>query len=349
MNKKARDNYTKLLSEYPVGARVHRLTVSGLPYREVVSEKGVEHWHLPVRCDCGKKLGVTTSHLRRGTTSCGCARVDRIGALNYTYGFRSHPIIKRLYALHGAVKGRTLKDPAYIRNGIKMTPEWAEDRDEFIRWSLCNGYAPGLILDRIDNSKGYEPDNCRYVDDLSSARNRTSSRFLEVHGIIDTVAGHCRRLGLRYSTVHGRLNAYGWDVGRAFSMSTPEQDTGSYIYLAVNPDAHCLSVGRTSSVGTRKKKLKACGFQIVNMFPVASSSEACMIEFLMYEHLKKLQIPGGACGKSKKYDSSRETFFISDAIRCGFKFKKAFDAALEESPVVVQTLKELAAKHGQAN
>lgn len=59
----------------------------------------------------------------------------------------------------------------YQDRGIKVCQEW-HDRKTFFAWSLANGYSDELELDRIDNDKGYQPDNCRWVTHLVNMRNR---------------------------------------------------------------------------------------------------------------------------------------------------------------------------------
>lgn len=56
--------------------------------------------------------------------------------------------------------------------GLKIHQEWLDNPDSFIEWALNNGWKRGLEIDRIDSTKGYSPDNCRFVTRKVNARNR---------------------------------------------------------------------------------------------------------------------------------------------------------------------------------
>lgn len=78
------------------------------------------------------------------------------------------------------------KNIAYDRyggRGITVCKEWSYDHlEDFMSWALANGWEKGLEIDRIDNCKGYSPDNCRFVSPKENSRNRRSNRYVVVNG-----------------------------------------------------------------------------------------------------------------------------------------------------------------------
>lgn len=95
--------------------------------------------------------------------------------------------------------------------GVEMCDEWLHDFTAFRDWSLANGFKPELTIDRIDNSKGYSPDNCRWVDLKTQANNRTSNKVLTYNGDTMTVAQLCDKYEVPRQLVYGRLRI-GWSI-----------------------------------------------------------------------------------------------------------------------------------------
>jgi hypothetical protein len=59
----------------------------------------------------------------------------------------------------------------YGSRGITICEEWSNNITSFINWAIENGYNESLTIDRIDNNKGYSPDNCRCVSYAIQATN----------------------------------------------------------------------------------------------------------------------------------------------------------------------------------
>jgi hypothetical protein len=105
--------------------------------------------------------------------------------------------------------------PNYGGRGITMCPRWANSVQAFIA-DMGRRPSPRHEIDRIDNDKGYSPENCRWVTRTENCRNRRSNRMITMGGETRTLAEWCELRGLPRSTVDKRLRA-GWAPERAMS------------------------------------------------------------------------------------------------------------------------------------
>lgn len=71
----------------------------------------------------------------------------------------------------------------YGAKGIFVCDEWRNNRGVFCKWLEDQGYREGLQVDRIDNSKGYSPDNCRLLPNSFNGINKKSSNPTGVCGV----------------------------------------------------------------------------------------------------------------------------------------------------------------------
>lgn len=119
-------------------------------------------------CSCGQITYPIGSDLRAGkVASCGHNNSSIISARVKTHGQSK----TRLYAIWNAMHARCKSRPGYIKKNIVVCAEWFAF-EPFWEWAKHNGYAETLSIDRIDNSKGYNPDNCRWATATMQSRNR---------------------------------------------------------------------------------------------------------------------------------------------------------------------------------
>lgn len=164
--------------------------------RDDGNPNGLRRWIW--RCECGTEKSILVSNVRSGKqVSCGCNKIEKATR----HGLSG----TRTYQIWGGIRWRTSgHHPNYM--DVPLCPEW-EKFEVFVR---DMGECPdGLTIDRIDNSKGYEPGNCRWASRLEQTLNRDCVIWVDVSGDRVSLREACRRLRLPYSTVHHRVKDLG--------------------------------------------------------------------------------------------------------------------------------------------
>lgn len=172
----------------------------------VLHEDGRDKWGQALwkcKCDCGSEVTVRGGDLRNGhTTSCGCFHSERITkhGMNKTrlYSVWSG-MLKRTGIHKGADEGHK-RD--YRDRGISVCEEWRAF-ENFRDWALTHGYSDGLQIDRIDNDKGYCPENCRWVTPKENMNNRRCTIRLEDG---KPLALFCSEIGIETTCKNGKTS-----------------------------------------------------------------------------------------------------------------------------------------------
>jgi hypothetical protein len=139
---------------------------------------GRVRWHC--KCECGGDTTVSADGLRGGhTASCGCLRAEVAAELHFIHGHARVGGESATYRTWRAMLERTTNPGAqyyhlYGGRGITVDPRW-EDFAEFL---TDMGERPaGTTLDRVDNSRGYSADNCRWATAAEQAQNSRTAKL----------------------------------------------------------------------------------------------------------------------------------------------------------------------------
>ncbi len=144
------------------------------------------HYIWEWQCECGNRILSPSSYVKSGNTnSCGCIHSAQL-AIRNQMNAKHHGADSRLYGVWRGMKQRCT-DPSrkdfknYGGRGIHVCEEWVQNYSAFQEWAIASGYDPNApymkcTLDRIDPNRDYCPDNCRWVDAKTQAKNRRNSK-----------------------------------------------------------------------------------------------------------------------------------------------------------------------------
>ena len=116
---------------------------------------------------CKKEFEARTTHIKSGNTkSCGCLKGD-------AHGLTSHKFYNTWKHMVDRCTNPKIKDyKDYGARGITVCEEWL-DIAVFVAWAeRTHPNIKGISLDRINNDKGYSPENCRWADKTTQNINQ---------------------------------------------------------------------------------------------------------------------------------------------------------------------------------
>ena len=212
-----------------LGKRFGRLRIVGFvhaspPYRG---------WWWVCECDCGSSKTLIPGDVKSGKVrSCGCLHNEVCSerASKFTHSVYDH---KRLYSIYNGIKKRCYSDSEprykdYGARGIEMCDEWLNSSngfDNFVEWSLANGYNDALSIDRVDVNGNYCPANCRWISIQDQANNKRDTKWVEYKGERVQLKKLCDKLGVTYDTVHNRIYNLKWSVEDAIEKPSQQENS----------------------------------------------------------------------------------------------------------------------------
>ena len=206
------------------GRRFGRLTILSR------SKNRARRVYWKCRCKCGTEKEVASVALRKGEIlSCGCysrdiqpKRMTALHAIIRTHGMSRTPT----YRIWGGMIGRCHNSnnsnyERYGAKGIYVCERWRDFRN----FLADMGKRPSSehSIDRIDNSKGYEPGNCRWATAHQQNNNSAGLRLIIHGGRTLTLTQWAERTGIERRVIAARLDRLGWSVEKTLTRRPGSQ------------------------------------------------------------------------------------------------------------------------------
>ena len=193
------------MNENLIGYKIGKITVV-----EKVNNENTFYDVYDCVCECRNHLILREDEILSGEiTECGDCKLSKI---NSTHNQSD----TRLYGIWRGIRQRCSTDNEYsVYYKIDVCPEWENDFQAFADWAYANGYIEDInghecSLDRIDNSKGYSPDNCRWVDAKTQANNVSRNHLATYNGETHTLSEWADIYGIKPELLYDRYCKHGW-------------------------------------------------------------------------------------------------------------------------------------------
>lgn len=170
-------------------------------------------------CICGKSTSNVITDVVKGISkSCGCLASEETKKRSTKF----FPVVRAIRNTWNAMlnrcyykEGSSYKD--YGAKGVQVCEEWRNDYQKFLDWSIENGWAAGLQLDKDIKGDGkfYSPETCLWVTATENANNTSrNKKYLYDEGQY-TISQIARMANIPVKLLHRRVNYYKMDIMKA--------------------------------------------------------------------------------------------------------------------------------------
>lgn len=150
------------------------------------------HNHLLCKCECGIKKTIRVSKVLSGETrSCGCLAREfaskNLSEINTRHGMCDTIEYKTWAGMKARCYNKNMRE--YFRyggRGIGVSNRWRYSFENFYK-DMGDKPTPQHSIDRIDNKKGYNKENCRWATKKEQSANRAVSLPPYVYKLIEDI------------------------------------------------------------------------------------------------------------------------------------------------------------------
>jgi hypothetical protein len=201
----------------PVGVSLNRWTT--LATAQLVDNT----WKILCKCICGTIRSINVGNFKSGRSkSCGCLTIEKTKESLTSHGLADkHPMYQTWLGMRARCNNKKhVSYRNYGGRGITVCERW----NKFENFYADMGDRPeGLSLDRVDNSRGYSPENCKWSTASEQRSNSRGVHHITHNGHTKTILEWATLYNLHPKVLRARLTSYGWTVERA--LNTPPKVT----------------------------------------------------------------------------------------------------------------------------
>jgi hypothetical protein len=204
-----------------IGRKSGKLTVIDGPFNK--DGKSGKFWLC--QCDCGKTLDhyIGSNLITKGKSqSCGCFMVERVKTSNTTHGLTNTSTYRSWRSMWQRCTNPNHKSYLYYKDKVPVD-RWKS----FGLFLLDMKERPlGMSLERIDNSKPYSPENCKWATNRDQQLNRDATIVVCLNGIEMSMREACMTLQTNYNRAKARVRN-GWTPYDA--VTKPKTNQPAYL------------------------------------------------------------------------------------------------------------------------
>ncbi|WP_195989570.1 hypothetical protein [Clostridium sp. D53t1_180928_C8] len=200
-----------------VGNRFGKLVVIEFSH----TTNGYTYWNCI--CDCGTEITIKGSYLTsktKATKSCGCLVKEKVAKNLPEKRNTSHKMSgTKFYGVWNSMVMRCHNPNSssysrYGEKGITVSNEWRVFQNFYN--DMHSTYKEGLTIDRIDNTKGYSKENCRWVTMKVQGNNKSTNHNLNYKGKTYSLAEASEKFNIPYNVLKRRIYL-GWSIEKALT------------------------------------------------------------------------------------------------------------------------------------